>query len=122
MLSILIAEGHRLPKDKRTLLQTPKSVVFESKCGGQYYYFKLETGLLKAVSASSKDCLIFRDETILIDINIDGLPLFRSTSMNLWPILSRIVNSKPFIVGLYYGKSKPSNIYEFMFDFLNEYK
>ncbi|XP_065639524.1 uncharacterized protein LOC136072282 [Hydra vulgaris] len=116
------SEGHRLPKDKRTLLQTPKSVVVESKCGGQYYYFGLETGSLNAVSASSKDCLIFRDEKILIDINIDGLPLFRSTSMNLWSILCRIVNSKPFIVALYYGKSKPSNIYECMLEFLNEYK
>nr|XP_004211236.2 unnamed protein product [Hydra vulgaris] len=42
--------------------------------------------------------------------------------MNLWSILCRIVNSKPFIVALYYGKSKPSNIYECMLEFLNEYK
>ena len=30
--------GHELPKDARTLLQTPQKVVTTEKCNGEYYY------------------------------------------------------------------------------------
>lgn len=45
-------------------------------------------------------------------MNIDGFPLFRSSSGQFWPILGRLENIgkwEPFIIGLFYGNSKPKN-------------
>ncbi len=47
MLEILRRQGHRLPKDSRTLLQTPKKVATVEKCGGHYAYFGIASGILK---------------------------------------------------------------------------
>ena len=38
MLDLLRSHGHRLPKDARTLLHTPRNVQTVDKCGGQYIY------------------------------------------------------------------------------------
>ncbi len=50
MLEILRRQGHRLPKDSRTLLQTPKKVATVEKCGGHYAYFGIASGILKVLS------------------------------------------------------------------------
>lgn len=47
LLCVLRKHGHRLPKDARTLLGTPRHVDTQDLCGGQYLYFGLESGLLK---------------------------------------------------------------------------
>jgi hypothetical protein len=38
LLDILRKQGHRLPRDSRTLLQTPRSIHTIKKCGGDYLY------------------------------------------------------------------------------------
>ena len=60
-------------------------------------------------------------------MNIDGLPLFKSSNKNLWPILACIVENKntntiPFPIALFCGNGKPSNCTDFLRDFLIEYK
>ncbi|KAG1690735.1 hypothetical protein GQR58_007599 [Nymphon striatum] len=53
----------------------------------------------------------------LFRINIDGLPLFKSSGAQFWPILGKLVKpqiSKPFIIGLFSGVSKPSNLFEYL--------
>ena len=55
-------------------------------------------------------------------INIDGLPLFKSASIQLWPILAKMDLGKPGMVALFCGKSKPNSIEEYFLDFLHEYK
>lgn len=60
-----------------------------------------------------------------LQINIDGLPLFKSTQHQFWPILGRFVNIEhkiPFIIGIFSGTSKPNNLDEFSREFLNEYR
>ncbi|CAC5370508.1 unnamed protein product [Mytilus coruscus] len=47
LLDILRQQGLRLPKDSRTLLQTPRSITTLKKCGGDYLYLGLESGLVK---------------------------------------------------------------------------
>jgi len=59
-------------------------------------------------------------------VNIDGLPLAKSSSIQFWPILCKIDQSlcklDPFIVAVYCGQSKPPDIYEYLKDFIQEYK
>ena len=49
LLDILQRNGHRLPKDARTLLKTPRSVQSIDKCGGHYIYFSLTSGILRYI-------------------------------------------------------------------------
>lgn len=55
-------------------------------------------------------------------INIDGLPLFGSSLVSLWPTLGMIKefpNSSPFVIGVYCGSTKPN---EYLQDFVTEMK
>ncbi len=74
-LDILRKQGHDLPKDARTLLETPRSVPVMSKCGGEYLYFGIKAGVIKNLSKYLKTT----DQIASIDllINVDGLPLFK---------------------------------------------
>ena len=57
-------------------------------------------------------------------MNIDGLPLCRSSSAQFWPILGWMTNltvKEPFVIGLIYGSSKPSHAAEYLAKFLDEY-
>lgn len=61
---------------------------------------------------------------IIVNVNIDGLPLFKSSNISLWPILGLITNqrdSTPFPIAIFSGKGKPINCSEFLDDFLKEY-
>eukprot|EP00794_Sanderia_malayensis_P012558 gene12558-13844_t len=118
LLTILRSQGHCLPKDNRALLQTPSSVNIIEKCGGQYRYFGIGDGVLKVVPRNK----LLVNDAVKLDVNIDGLPLFKSTSSDLWPILGKIGATKPFIIALFYGKRKPNLIDLFLEDFLNEHK
>lgn len=54
-----------------------------------------------------------------LQINVDGLPLFRSSSTQFWPILGfvqNLPNHKPFVIALFAGNGKPE-LYEYMEDF-----
>lgn len=56
-------------------------------------------------------------------INIDGLPLSRSSANQFWPILVLVHESKirvPFTAALYFGKSKPKCLEGFLSDFIDE--
>jgi hypothetical protein len=59
-----------------------------------------------------------------LQINIDGLPLFKSTRHQFWPILGsirNIENREPFIIGLFFGLKKPDNVCDFLQRFLDEF-
>lgn len=60
-----------------------------------------------------------------ININIDGLPLFKNGTSQVWPILFNIhgrSSLKPMIIGIFYGKTKPKKVEEFLAPFSNELK
>lgn len=60
---------------------------------------------------------------ITIDINIDGLPLHKSTNSSLWPILCA-VHERPelpvMVIGAFCGDSKPSNVESYLQRFVEE--
>lgn len=120
LLVILRKQGHRLPKDARTLLRTPRTVEIVEKCGGKYLYLGLETGLLKLVCQNID---FFKDnEDMQLIFNIDGVPLFKSTNVQLWPILCSVQNFEPFIVAVFCGNRKPDPVEEYLDDLLSELK
>ncbi|KAG1663595.1 hypothetical protein GQR58_020325 [Nymphon striatum] len=89
-----------LPKDPRTLLGTKIDNNVVPNAGGFYYHFGLG------------NC-----------INIDGLPLFKTSCTQFWPILGRIVSpvlSYSFIIGLYSGQQKPNDVNEYLKEFVEE--
>lgn len=58
-------------------------------------------------------------------INVDGLPLFRSSKKEFWPILMHLLVDdniyRPFVVAIYFGKGKPKDVDSFLADFIEEF-
>lgn len=54
-------------------------------------------------------------------ININDLPLTKSSTKSVWPILcSDNILKKVFIIGVYYGIEKSSNVNQFLEKFASE--
>ena len=118
MLKILRQHNNtELPKDARTLLQTPATVQIDDLAGGNYCYLGIKKGLERLVGQNLID---FSQNCLDLQINIDGLPIFKSSSLHLWPILCKF-GSHPFLVGLWAGhRQKPDDSNIFVRDFLEE--
>lgn len=123
ILSVLRGHGHDdLPKDSRTLMNTPRNVkdhiIYMNP--GKYIHF----GLIKNLKYIIQHTLYDVPSTINFNINIDGLPLTKSSGSQFWPILGDIPNisSEPFVIGLYHGTSKPDNCNQFLDYFVQEFK
>lgn len=118
LLHILVPFHPELPLDSRTLLQTPRS--FESKKleTGEYVHLGLARALQLFLQRHTK----FHESVLKISFNIDGLPLYKSSNVQVWPILGLIKNydSQPFIIGIFCGTSKPKPLRAFLEDFVNE--
>ncbi|KYN17972.1 hypothetical protein ALC57_09733, partial [Trachymyrmex cornetzi] len=106
-----------LPKCAKTLLRTPRSSVITEIFPGQYCHFSIEYSILQFLSRSKNTV----SSPIQIQIGIDGLPISRSSSNQLWPILGRIMpNGKVFLIGCYFGKTKPADVNKFLQQFVEE--
>jgi hypothetical protein len=122
MLKLFKSAGvHGLPKDRRALIRTPRGMMgIVDKCGGCYKYLGLETGLVDFLQNNAT--FVPADNTISFNVNMDGVPLFKSTNGQFWPLLCQVGRFNPFIVALYYGVKKPDNISEYLEEFLEEYE
>ena len=102
ILSIFIKIGHEkdFPKDSLCLLHTPCIVNVLQTCGGQYAYLGFLKGI-KQIFFENKHVL-FSDK-IALEVNIDGVPLFKSKSTQLWPILCKFDCNRPFILAVFCG-------------------
>lgn len=59
-----------------------------------------------------------------LQLNFDGLPLFKSTSTQFWPILGMLqgYTKKPLLIGLFCGTSMPSSLAEYLHDLVQKLK
>lgn len=127
---LLILRKHNgfreLPKDSRTLLQTPKINTDQIRLvnpNGKYFHFGLTNYLLTYFSN-----LNYIPNEIQLVIGVDGFPISHSSNSQLWPILAYvkpdnyIQEKKVFPIGIFWGKSKPTDSNEFLYDFIVEAK
>ncbi|XP_050509093.1 uncharacterized protein LOC126886267 [Diabrotica virgifera virgifera] len=107
--------------DARTLLKTPKNTKKSCKViqGGEYWHQGLDVCLTNTFKNLSKDMLI------QLNVNIDGLPIYKSSKRQFWPILCSIYEMpdiQPMIVGIFHGNNKPLDINEFLEPFVEDVK
>ena len=81
-----LANVDSLPSSAHTLLKTDTVVRTKETPGMNYVYFGLMASLKKNFNKYPQET---KDKTgrMEISMNIDGLPLFRSSNTYLWPIL-----------------------------------
>lgn len=84
LLQILIFAGFNfLPKDSRTLMKTPKQLAIKTLTHGRMWYHGVKTCL--------ENVNIWPNISMLtLDWNFDGLPIFKSSNLQFWPILASI--------------------------------
>jgi len=101
---------------------------------GSYIYFGLLKSIIKYANAGLEQCcypIIRKEEVELgfkvlsVSLNIDGLPIHKSSPKGFWPILGILDQSrvkKPFVVALYYGEGKPTESNLFLRPLVDECK
>jgi len=101
------------------ILHTPRKVETISCGNGKMCYFGVEHCLIIKLRNGLKQNI----PTIKLIINIDRLPIFKSSSTNLWPILGRsdsLVDDRPFMIACFCGEGKPSNLEHYLNPFIEE--
>ena len=80
---------------------------------GEYVHIGVRRGVEELYEAG-----FLRDmDRLELQFIIDGLPLFKSSSTTLWPVLCLVESNEttdPFVVGMFCGRSKPTNVEEFL--------
>ena len=85
LLCILRKYHPTLPKDGRTLMKTARAIQIEQKAGGSFYHFGLLTGIKILIDRLHDR---FPQKSALnLQLNVDGLPLYKSSLMQFWPVL-----------------------------------
>ena len=86
----------------------------------EYVYFGIRRNLERIVNVA-----LHKDKVLELLFNMDGLPLFKSSSLEFWPILGKIFSTdhyeyKPFIISIYSGFGKPQSFENYLSDFIEE--
>ncbi|XP_055628984.1 uncharacterized protein LOC129770283 [Toxorhynchites rutilus septentrionalis] len=109
-----------LPKRISTLKKSAKLQNIEiCRMGDGYYcYFGIKKMIEHILLKNEKNAL---DKRYEIQFGIDGVPLAKSSRSSFWPIMVKM-NKFPDVlpVAVYHGPGKPSNVHEYMQDFVLE--
>jgi len=115
-----------LPKSSKTFLKTT-SAEYEIKqfkgtndvIIGEFVYFGIAKHLQICVNAD-----LHKENKLYLQFNIDGLPLFKSSSQQFWPILGKIHFYpdiyKVFPVAIYVGAEKANDVNEYFSSLIDE--
>lgn len=121
LLTELKPDHPDLPLDPRCIVLTPVYVNIKALNNGSYIHVGIKQGLVKRmVNGIKPNCL-----QLDIDINIDDLPISKSSSVDVWPILGRCIglyDQRPFVIGLFCGSGKPEPLDLYLKDFIDELK
>ncbi len=119
LLKLLLKHNVDVPPSVYLLRKTlvPDSIMKFDINGGKVAYLSIHDNIIyilknKLVSIASN--------YLSINVNVDGLPLFRSSNINLWPILMTVNDMlTPVPIAVYCGVGKP-NLNEFVQKFCEE--
>ncbi|CAL8072503.1 unnamed protein product [Calicophoron daubneyi] len=103
-----------LPRDHRTLVNTPRISPIVKLQDGECIHFDMRQSLTSFLDHNYH-------QKIYVQFNIDGLSLFDSSPCSLWPIQCQIVKpvkSSPFLIGAFYGNGKPKSLGIFLDPFI----
>ncbi|KAM7286796.1 uncharacterized protein ISCGN_003897 [Ixodes scapularis] len=110
-----------LPTCARALLSTPRVTDnVRPMDSGHYCHLGLSEGLRAALQPVRNI-----PDPIILHVNVDGLPLTKSTRDQFWPILCQAANcagSDPFPVGVYHGQCKALQSNVFLSPFVSDLK
>ncbi|CAG9789833.1 unnamed protein product [Diatraea saccharalis] len=107
-----------LPMDPRTIVKTPRFANIKKIEGGEYWHNGITHNLILLLENWTDV-----PDSISLNLNFDGLPIFKSSKKEFWPILCNIsenTNIKPLVIGIYYGIGKPKNLTTYLEDFIAE--
>ncbi|XP_075741458.1 uncharacterized protein LOC142790722 [Rhipicephalus microplus] len=116
ILKVSTFDSSSLPSDAHTLLAMPRDTqrapVVSSMVPGHYCHFGLQKSLENALSKAR-----YEGSHVSLAFNIDGLPISKRSTMQLWPIQCMIREDRripPFVVGIFTGPGKPASANEFL--------
>ena len=92
--------------------------------GAMYSHVGIAKNLNKIFEANPCESC-FNCQQLKIQINVDGLPIIESSSLQLWPILGILKGvscETPLTIGVYCGNQKPCNAQEYLTEFTEEIK
>lgn len=110
-----------LPKSSRSLLNTSRKGPIISKVNsGEYIHIGFSKALIRILQRTPPNLI---PDIIQVNWSTDGAKLNKSGNLQIWPIqcsIANIANSKPEVVGIYKGPSKPQNINMFFATFIDD--
>lgn len=105
-----------LPSQGKTLLKTPRFTKVVPMDVGEYCHFGLAEGIVDYLKTVEFDENV---DEIQVQIGTDGFPITKEKEG--WPIMGRPINSKlVFLIGIYYGPSKPKSSNVFLRAFVDD--
>lgn len=113
LVSVLQEFHPRLPKQARTLLQTGRMAASVKNIKrGEYLYF----GILTHFQTIPTYVIHNVSDTTGLQINVNGLPLYKSSALQLWPILGKVPFEKePFVIGMFCGKTNQLDLDQYSY-------
>jgi len=106
LLAILKPIIPSLPLDARTLKGTPRNVEKSNIAEGQYVHYGIKDSLTDFFLRNN-----YNSEVLQLNFNVDGLPVVKSSGVQLWPVLMNISNTDAvLLVGVFEGRHKPTDI------------
>ncbi|KAE8741661.1 hypothetical protein FOCC_FOCC012813 [Frankliniella occidentalis] len=93
--------------DYRTLLGTPMNLPIENIDEDCKFWYK---GIRSYLANLDLTEYIREHGSIEIDVNGDGLPLFKRSKNKFWVLLGKLAHTKnhPFIIAIFFGKNNPT--------------
>nr|XP_015840165.1 PREDICTED: uncharacterized protein LOC107399041 [Tribolium castaneum] len=102
-------------------MATPRNTDTTKLNNGEMYYFGIEEKIISKLERGLKSNV----SKILLQVNIDGLPIFENSLLDFYPILGlckEFIDETPFTIAIFCGRSKPDPLEKYLEDFIAEVK